>query len=60
MAALRDSKQVTCVWCRAKWPFSGSAVAGGSGSANVTDEGYINIGSVAGLSPIRDTSTCMF
>jgi len=48
---------VTCVWCRAKWLFAGSA-AGGSSGARRTAEGYINIGSVAGVSPVRDTSTC--
>ncbi|KAI0934905.1 hypothetical protein AcV5_006599 [Taiwanofungus camphoratus] len=47
---------LTCVFCRAKWvvaPASGSATAGPSRSV----EGYLNLGGVAGVSPVRDTSS---
>ncbi|PCH37651.1 hypothetical protein WOLCODRAFT_113901 [Wolfiporia cocos MD-104 SS10] len=52
--AQRSGKGITCVFCRAKW-----AVAGPAGGAGVSrsSEGYINLGDVAGLSPVRDTSS---
>lgn len=53
----RSGKELTCVWCRAKW-----TVAPGVGGANVArgsfNGGYINLANVSGQSPVRDTSTC--
>ncbi|TDL13662.1 hypothetical protein BD410DRAFT_872596 [Rickenella mellea] len=51
----RSKPNPTCVFCRAKWVAPGAS--GASGSAN-TSEGYVNLGGVAGVSPVRDTSTC--
>jgi hypothetical protein len=54
-------KDVTCVYCRARWVFAGPSGSGsGSGAAKRTAEGYLNLGEVAGLSPMRDTSTCAY
>jgi hypothetical protein len=50
----RSTPQLTCVWCRAKWPTDVKDRAG----AKPTSEGYINLGGVAGLSGERDTSSC--
>ena len=50
----RSTPQLTCVWCRAKWPMGAKDDAG----AKSTSEGYINLGGVAGLSGRRDTSSC--
>lgn len=57
---------LTCVFCRAKWVLAGAGgAAGGSGGGAAagggrrTAEGYLNFGAEAGLSPVRDTSTCM-
>ncbi|OBZ69139.1 hypothetical protein A0H81_10892 [Grifola frondosa] len=44
---------VTCVFCRAKWVMP--ATAGGSSSRMA--EGYLNLAGIAGVSPVRDTST---
>lgn len=49
----RSAAQLTCVWCRAKWPSGAKSGA----SASPTSEEYINLGSVAGLSVERDTSS---
>jgi len=49
----RSTPQLTCVWCRAKWPMGAKDGAG----AKSTSEGYINLGGVAGLSGRRDTSS---
>ncbi|RDX56548.1 hypothetical protein OH76DRAFT_395626 [Lentinus brumalis] len=47
---------ITCVFCRAKW--SDVAPAGGSrGTGARSSEGYVNLGSVAGLNTVRDTSS---
>ena len=53
-AGRRSTPQLTCVWCRAKWPMD---VKGGA-DAKPTSGGYINLGGVAGLSGERDTSSC--
>ena len=53
-AGRRRTPQLTCVWCRAKWPVG---VKDGAG-AKPTSEGYVNLGGVAGLSGERDTSSC--
>ena len=44
------------MWCRAKWVFVGAGGGGGAGAS--ISEGYINLASVSGASPVRDTSTC--
>ncbi|KAI0320361.1 hypothetical protein OF83DRAFT_1053226 [Amylostereum chailletii] len=51
----KSTANVTCVWCRAKWTTPGRA--GASSTRAGTSEGYINLASVAGLSPARDTSS---
>jgi hypothetical protein len=53
LAGRRCAAELTCVWCRAKWPSGAKSGA----SAGATSEGYINLGSVAG-SGERDTSSC--
>lgn len=53
-AGRRCAAQLTCVWCRAKWPSGAKSTAG----AGPTSEGYINLGSIAGVSGQRDTSSC--
>jgi len=52
--ARTNPHNLTCVWCRAKWFVAASASSSG---ARRTTEGYINLGGVAGVSPVRDTST---
>ena len=51
----------TCVFCRASVasaaPAAGSSRAKPSGSARIS-EGYINLAAEAGISPVRDTSSC--
>ncbi|KAF9818983.1 hypothetical protein IEO21_02397 [Rhodonia placenta] len=47
VTARQKGQQVSCVFCRAKWVTSGPAAAAG---ASRSSEGYINLGSVAGLS----------
>ncbi|KIL64334.1 hypothetical protein M378DRAFT_186759 [Amanita muscaria Koide BX008] len=55
---LRSGKSVTCVWCRAEMN-TGGVVKGrkSKGTRTNSDEGYLNLATVAGLSPVRDTST---
>ncbi|KAN0125069.1 hypothetical protein V8E52_001621, partial [Russula decolorans] len=50
----RSAAQLTCIWCRAKWP---SGARSGAGASPIS-EAYINLRSVAGLSNERDTSSC--
>lgn len=50
----RSTPQLTCVWCRAKWPADVKDRTG----AKPTSGEYINLGGVAGLSGERDTSSC--
>jgi len=54
--ARTSANNLTCVWCRAKWilPASGNGAASGS----MTSEGYMNLGGVAGVNTVRDTSSC--
>ncbi|KAG1855009.1 hypothetical protein F4604DRAFT_1590918 [Suillus subluteus] len=48
---------ITCVFCRSSWVnVSTSGQASGKGKASMS-EGYINLGTVAGLSQERDTSS---
>lgn len=55
---------ITCVYCRTKWVFpaaaaSTSAAGNAAGNARArVSEGYLNLSGVAGLSPVRDTSSC--
>ncbi|CAL1705675.1 unnamed protein product [Somion occarium] len=49
---------VNCVFCRAPWAPATSASGSRSASGGIrTSEGYVNLAGVAGLSPVRDTST---
>ncbi|KAF8902798.1 hypothetical protein CPB84DRAFT_1775471 [Gymnopilus junonius] len=58
-------KDLTCVWCRAKWIEAPGP--GGPNTPNVRGvagatmsnrgHGYLNLAGVAGISPVRDTST---
>jgi hypothetical protein len=57
LAGRRSAAELTCVWCRAKWQRAGNNE--GSASPTRTSGGYINLGQIAGLSGVRDTSTCM-
>ncbi|KZT50867.1 hypothetical protein CALCODRAFT_535222 [Calocera cornea HHB12733] len=59
----------SCVTCRAAWPHEGAVNGigvgvGGEGEgddqAGVNAEGYINVAGPAGISPVRDTSTCAY
>ncbi|KAH6886665.1 hypothetical protein BKA70DRAFT_1123095 [Coprinopsis sp. MPI-PUGE-AT-0042] len=53
--ARSNGNAVTCVWCRSKW-VSPDAGAGGAGVRR-TASGYLNLGGVSGVSPVRDTSS---
>ena len=58
--AANNGKDLTCVWCRARWIVARSTGSGGAGSVkrSMGAYGYINLSDVAGVSPVRDTSTC--
>jgi hypothetical protein len=43
---------LTCVFCRSPWP-----VVGGN-AKTITSEGYLNLASIAGMSGVRDSTTC--
>ncbi|KAI0074204.1 hypothetical protein K474DRAFT_1601907 [Panus rudis PR-1116 ss-1] len=52
----RASKgSANCVYCRAPWTAVGPARPGGNHSTS--QEGYLNLANVAGLSPVRDSSS---
>ena len=53
----KEGVQVTCVWCRSPWIVPGPK-GSGSGLVRTNSRGYINLSGVAGLSPVRDASTC--
>ncbi|CDO72916.1 hypothetical protein BN946_scf185002.g101 [Trametes cinnabarina] len=53
--AINAKAGVTCVFCRAKW--IGPATAGASKAPGRSSEGYLNLADVAGVSPVRDTSS---
>ncbi|KIJ42746.1 hypothetical protein M422DRAFT_48139 [Sphaerobolus stellatus SS14] len=54
-----ETKRATCVFCRAEWKQASAAVAGSStAGAVVGEDGYLNLASVAGLSLVRDTTSC--
>ncbi|KAJ7030317.1 hypothetical protein C8F04DRAFT_1113961 [Mycena alexandri] len=50
-------KKLTCIYCRAEWPDIAAGKAAGGSGARTTTSGYLNISSVAGVSPQRDTTT---
>jgi hypothetical protein len=51
---------ITCPFCRAKWPAATVAAAGGRVVAALGSDGYLNLATAAGLSPVRDTSSCQY
>ncbi|KAF8707331.1 hypothetical protein AX14_013607 [Amanita brunnescens Koide BX004] len=53
-SSVRNGKSVTCVWCRAETVPAGERNTYNGGYGN---EGYVNLGAIAGCSPVRDTST---
>lgn len=57
--AASNGKELTCVWCRARWIIARpGGEATGSVKRSMGAYGYINLSDVAGVSPVRDTSTC--
>lgn len=54
--AANSGKDLTCVWCRARWIVA--RPGGGAGGVKRSMGGYINLSNVANVSPVRDTSTC--
>lgn len=48
---------VTCVYCRSPWVVQETNAAS-AGGGSMTHEGYLNMSSAAGISGIRDTSSC--
>ncbi len=55
----KSAKNLTCVWCRAPWTQAGATgAARAAGGSATTSEGYLNLSGVAGVSPVRDTSSC--
>ncbi|OCH92261.1 hypothetical protein OBBRIDRAFT_886411 [Obba rivulosa] len=55
--ARKSAANLTCVFCRAKWVVAPAIGNGGSSGAVRSSEGYVNLAGVAGLSPVRDTSS---
>ncbi|KAF8498353.1 hypothetical protein JB92DRAFT_2795532 [Gautieria morchelliformis] len=53
----RTARPLTCVWCRAKWAVPQNDAGSSAGACVGTSEGYLNLGAVAGVSPVRDTSS---
>jgi hypothetical protein len=56
VSGAKATSNPTCVFCRARWTVPGSAAVESSGSK--FSRGYLNLGNVAGLSTVRDTSSC--
>ena len=50
-------RPVTCVYCRSPW-LSPETEAASAGSGSTMREGYLNMSGAAGISGIRDTSSC--
>jgi hypothetical protein len=48
------------VYCRALWPISKAAGSSASGGVTISEDGYVNLASIAGMSTERDTSSCEF
>ncbi|KAI0339081.1 hypothetical protein BDW22DRAFT_1362000 [Trametopsis cervina] len=53
--AKSKGRNVTCPFCRAKWPVAPPATPGPSRPRG--QDGYLNLANAAGMSPVRDTST---
>lgn len=51
---------MNCVWCRAKWNAPAGAAVGHARGGAQTSEGYLNLSAAAGVSPVRDTSSCEY
>jgi hypothetical protein len=58
LGARTAGKNLTCVWCRAKWILAPSGPGASAASGSMTSEGYMNLGNVAGMDTTRDTSSC--
>jgi hypothetical protein len=56
--AASNGKDLTCVWCRARWIVSQPRGGADGVKRSMGAYGYINLSGVAGVSPVRDTSTC--
>ena len=54
------ARPLTCVWCRAKWVVAENLASSSTGAGVGSNEGYLNLGIVAGVGPVRDTSSCMY
>ncbi|KAF9519645.1 hypothetical protein BS47DRAFT_1312253 [Hydnum rufescens UP504] len=55
--AKATGSRLTCVYCRAPWPVSKAAGPSTSGGVTISEDGYVNLASIAGISTERDTST---
>ena len=53
----RERQPVTCIFCRAKCNLPAGVGGARAGGAQVS-EGYLNLSGAAGISPVRDTSSC--
>ncbi|KAJ3865494.1 hypothetical protein EV359DRAFT_80428 [Lentinula novae-zelandiae] len=51
----RQAQSLTCVYCRSDW--LASSARGLGGSAARSEEGFVNLANVSGVSTVRDTST---
>jgi hypothetical protein len=59
--SVNSGNQLSCVWCRARWVVPGNGAASNAAAVGARgQEGYLNLGAVAGISPVRDTSTCQY
>ncbi|KAG6810111.1 hypothetical protein H0H92_013253 [Tricholoma furcatifolium] len=56
LSSMKSSGKLTCVYCRASWASASASAASGAG-AHISRDGYLNLASVSGLSPVRDTSS---
>ncbi|KAJ3927023.1 MAG: hypothetical protein NXY57DRAFT_904633 [Lentinula lateritia] len=56
MTKQRQAQSLTCVYCRSDW--LASSARGLGGSAARSEEGFVNLANVSGVSTVRDTSTC--
>ena len=56
--AASSGKDLTCVWCRARWIVARPGGGASGVKRSMGAYGYINLSDVAGVSPVRDTSTC--
>jgi len=57
--AKSSGKELTCVWCRAKWVLVGAGAGTPVAKRTMGGYGYLNLAGASGVSPVRDTSTCM-